>query len=65
LNHKPQDVESTGPPEQSEGASAPEIKITQEMVEAGASAYYASDRRFEFEEEIVKRIYRAMHGLAP
>jgi hypothetical protein len=42
-----------------------EIEVTPEMIEAGIAAYYAANARFEFEDEIVKRIYLAMSRLAP
>jgi hypothetical protein len=41
-------------------APAPEIEITPEMIEAGASALFDHDSRFEGEEEAVARIFRAM-----
>ena len=40
--------------------STDEIEITPEMIEAGVVAYYASDRRFDTEDEIVTRIFKAM-----
>lgn len=46
----------------SEAAGAPvtKIEITPEMIEAGTSEFWAFDERFEFAEEAVVRIYRAM-----
>ncbi len=34
--------------------------ITKAMIDAGVSAFYAADRRFDTAEEIVERIYVAM-----
>jgi hypothetical protein len=39
-----------------------EIEITPEMIDAGVAALYASDRRFDADDEIVARIYRAMQS---
>lgn len=39
---------------------SPEVEITPEMIEAGLSAYYAYDSRFDPEEELPRRIFVAM-----
>jgi hypothetical protein len=40
--------------------STDEIEITPEMIEAGLDEFVAYDDRFHFEEDAVRRIFRAM-----
>ena len=54
LTHPAHDVESE------RQASADEIKITPEMVDAGLWAWIEADEAFETKEVTVKRIFRAM-----
>jgi hypothetical protein len=56
LTKHPQDIDKAAP----EGDGAPDIKITDAMIDAGIDAYLALDREWDLPERIVRDIFEAM-----
>src|SRR6266540_2240451 len=61
----PQDPDMVADATPSDGAGAPEIEVTPEMIEAGALAWAKGDPEFDSPEAIAEKIFRAMIAAKP